>query len=640
MKKFSFCRPVAGHAFPFFFSWRTLWVGVGIMMAGTTSGQTLNVTPTHPPTGAVDFQIGGLPWELAVPFSPPIAPPNFEPTVEPFYWIFTIFGNGDYSPRMERTKTNFSGETVEKFCWENYPHTDSPDETTGFLIPTGLRGTDNGIPVDTSFPYIYPPVNYYPPGVSGNITYNPVSFIIARKGDPPPPPPLLPPPPPVTSSMVLNNAISFNSNGLNGGALMPPTIPFGDSIYLAHSHGYLESVRGHNQSAFIISYKPCGSNGGRVHVFYGQKRNGNHSSEFIESSHLSYDQITEGIDNWRLPNYYDNITIDNVSIHPNFTSPSSFARHDYIEFSSDYVSGVRSAIGEASEFRFFDFVRYLTPSFNDGISQHELGTNEWSYALAVLTSTDLNNCGNSLTDLSELDVLFSDFIAYNPQEGTLYDRKIVGYDDIYLRSGEPTDPNHIEITKVCVNSVSDTFVYLRLQFANHPNATGDATSSEVRFNVLDSNFEWCGLDGNTLECPLGNEVSIVSCWIQAWWQGKASYTCSDHSIVIYKNLEPGDTASINVILKLKAGIAGGILKYLHDHQILEASITLCPNLQSLEVRNELFPKYGSLSADCPETVCESCPSVFNPGVIAALATVLVVAAITGVVFWFRRKRRS
>lgn len=582
----------------------TAMLGLGALM-----GQHLEVEQTDPPD-SVRFNITELPWELT-PYNP--VPPG----IQPFYWVFTIYGNGEYSPRMERTKPNPSGPgTVEKFCWENYPYMEDPSHP-GFLIPTGFR--DSKI----SFSYAYPKINYS----SDHITYSPVSLVFERKGGPSNP-----------GKSVLNDDISFNSDDLSSGEVMEPTIPTGRFISLSHSHGYLESVKGHNQSVFIVSYKPCNSSGGRVHLFYGRKRLGYPlNNDFIRSDHLYFD-ITPDFQNYRLPNYYGGHE-DDVSFNSFASVPPSFSHRDFIEFNNDYVSKVRMAFqNDDCEFRFFDIVGYKH-NIDDTISTDELGSEEWSYALAVLTTEATTTCNQ--ISLGVLNRLFSDLNPsdYNSTEHTLYGQQIVDYDDILLKSGEPTDPNGISITKIC-----ESYVLLKLQFSNYPFATANAESSQVVFKVINDNFEWCGLDGKILEYPLGKEVNIASRSHYIFHNpipGYARYFCNNDSISINKQLAPGEGASINVILKPIPGAFSGslnILQYLHENQVLEASIRFNNN-NPLIVRNELAPKDSLLlSTDCPVPVCESCSSIFSPGVYLA-GVFLLAIIIWGVHILIRRIKK-
>lgn len=586
---------------------KTILILLFLALAGleTLHGQTLTVS-NEGGSNQAHFNISGLP-ELAVP-------PGS--SAEPFYWIFTMYENGEYSPVMYRT---WGENGPHKFCWQNYPH-----ETSGpWVTPAGSP---------TVFDYIFPAGN-----AAIDMTYSPVSYIIARKGDPPPPPP----PPPEepeepTSSMVLNAESDVSITHFDAEGSRATTIPDGDAIHLAHSQGFLHNRNEHNQSVFIVSYKPCLSAGGRVHLFYGRKSNGapGNIQDYVNSNHLdplnihfpSYPQVVAGISHFQGQGGPEVL----------------FADQEVFEFTPSYVTSVRSAIGEDAEFRVFSSVSLLTHSPG---TDNDLGPNDWSYALAVLT-TRSNSCPcPCVSCLTNPSVIPRDLLrglqGYDSVSCTLYEQNIVGFDTIHLKSGEPTDPNRIVINRVC----QDGTVFLNLKFCNLPNADVAAAGATVAFRVIDDNFEWCGIEGNTINYPEDNEMQMMT---RTWYlrpdtrPGTARYFCQTDSISVNELLPRGECASVNIVLKLREDSEidiNDLLEYLERHEILEASIQFTGS-EVLRVRNDLLIKYSlALEPPCVPP-CETCASggggVLGPAVLAAA----VVGAGALLLFWFRFRRRN
>lgn len=593
--------PIAGIISAPYFKMIVIVLFMAVAERDALSGQTLTVSNAEGSNQA-QFNITGLP-DLAVP------PGSI---AEPFYWIFTIYDNGEYSPVM-----HLSDEWENPiFCWQNYPH-----KTNGpWTMPTGSP---------TTFDYVFPAANS-----AIAMTHSPVSFIIARKGDPPPPPPPPPEEPEApTSDMVLNADSDVTITHFEEEGSRATTIPGGASIYLAHSQGFLHNRNGHNQSVFIVSYKPCSSAGGRVHLFYGRKSNGapGNVHQYVNSNHLdplniffpSYPQVVAGISHF----------------HGEGGAGFLFSDQEVFEFTPPYVSGVRSAIGEDAEFRVFASVE-LSPDLPG--TANNLGPNDWSYSLAVLTSESDScrcPCVSCLPNGSGIPDLLRGLQGYDSISCTLYGQNIIGFDTIHLKSGEPTDPNRIVINRVC----EDRTVLLNLQFCNLPNADVAATGATVAFRVIDDHFEWCGIEGNTIYYPTDNAVPMKT---RKWYlrpdpiPGTARYFCQTDSIAVKAELSRGECASVNIILKLREDSEidiGALLQYLEQHEILEAKIQFTGS-EALPVRNDLLVKYRlELEPPC-ELSCETCVNaggILGPAVFAAAA--LLTAGL--LLFWFRLRRR-
>lgn len=550
-----------------------------VLWYGDLSGQTL--TADHidgQPDNVVALHLDSL---------PSLVPLNEQDPIAPFYWFFNVYDNGEYSPIMIRKNE----DGTVRHCWQNYPHyildKDGEDKAPGFEIPTGFRGTD------TTFNYTYPGVN----SDTDSLSYNPRVFIIDRKGDP-------------TDPIFDTASARVSVNNLQSGGPIVKTIPDRGSIYLAHSHGFLDDPL----SAFIVSYKPCLDTGGRVHLFFGCKRTGGPDSPFVKAIHLR-NPVTI------LPNY--GTSAEFLPDTGPWAPTSMFSVHRVLAFGPEYTKEVREAHNDlSSEFRFFELAR-----FQNYIKENppiDLKTGEWSYALAVLTS-DSDQCTPSLTTSNYektrkirliLGKAFPDLIdsnRYIPDQLMLDGKHIVDVDTIYLRSGEPTDPNNIVIEQVCNQ---DSSVLLKLTFCNAKKATGNATGTIVDFDVIDTLFEWCHLAPEDVTYPkykrhkkfkrtcLPVKKAKKKCPFK-----RINYNCKNHKVYLERDLYPGDCSTIKVVLKPKPGEdfgPHGIVDYLTTHPILSAKVSFEPTDVSITVQNELISKYFKRS-DCKQLICPTCP---------------------------------
>lgn len=558
---------------------RTLFFLLAVSLATVTAQGQFAVSQSPSVNADCIFSLNNLPRLC----------PNTHFKQDPFYGVFCLFGNGEYAPAMDPTKN---------FCWDNYQSSTVPALCVN-TCPPQCTST-----CSTSFNYNYPA----PLGLA----YRPFAIPLPRKGDDPPPAAYslqyLTPPNNITVSQSSAHPAPRISN-------MPP----GKQIYFAHSHGYLNghlnaTTPGTESSVFIISYKDkdiacIGNNPAAVHLFYGCKRPGGPTeTRHVVSQHF-------GIPTSHIPVYLSGPTpVTVTTLAPN----AQFYNHDKFILPSNYISNVKSAIGNSAEQRLFQQVEFADPN--------ELSTGEWSYAMAVLTSAS-TECACPPASVKSL---LNGLEGFNGANCTLDSQYVVDVDTIYLKSGEPDDPNRLVIAKVC----TDGSIRLKLNFCNSPTATGNAPNIKIEFRILDPNiFEWCRM----AELRYPGNPRFKPCGLFCFGMppaGTARYNCAHHSIAINAPLGSGDCASVEVVLRPKqASLRGNtLLQYLQNTPILEATVWF--ENTPLTVENERLDSDSAEEAEC-STLCEPlCITMKYP-----LVGIFIAAAASILLGWALLRRR-
>lgn len=555
-------------------------------------------------------------------FSLEVAPLDAYPGWTPFYWTFWIFGDGEYYPPLFREKLP---PPAPYYCWENYAKTD-PEESGG------------------SWHFSQPHTYFY--NSSGFV---PLAFSLPRKGDPPPP----------------ARASVYSPNGLSGGTgvLIPeatgtfnqvPTIPPGRRIYLAHSHGYLnyhgdEETGIGERSVFVVSYIPpeciTPKDSGKVYLFIGQVLT---PTGLVRRDHLWFSDPVSPPGRYN-PNYYDGHEED-VHREVSVTDLSfPFSRQSVFSFFDDYEGRVRRAItvpmGAPSpfEFRFFQEVQFENPSPAPGGSrQPNLGIDDWSYALTILTSTSRCSLTNNavlsfLKGIPGVNTLGDGFHTYNGEY-------IIDADFMYLKSGEPHDPNRLYVTRYCDSLLTAS---LTLSFCNLPTATATAEGAEINFRIIDPNFTWCRL--NRIRDQDGASVNWEKCRLPCikryFFPDNNYYNCGNRHIYYNDlNLPAGSSAEIDVVIKaiadtiqLSDGRRYHFLDYLKHYQVLEASVRFDgPEETTITRKNELLesPAIWQIRNE-PLIECVLCEDPCFSIRDFIIPAILVVALIG--FFWQRRR---
>lgn len=491
----------------------------------------------------------------------------------PFYNFFCLFGDGEYAPLMDYRKS---------FCWENY--TTQNNTSIGALCQT------YPCPLfSNSIGHIY----------NVNAKYVPLLLAMDRKGDTPPPVALRFRAPSLPVSLLYSRSVQRVST-------MPPD----KLIYLAHSHGYF---RNKDSSIFIISYKgdDClthDTDSTKVHLFYGRKRLIN-GQTYVRSAHFTDRSISHNPTYGRVPE---------VLTRSETETGSPFSNHDVFDIPNGYIAQVHGVIGKYStEQRLFREVRHnnVFPERNDeGIPDSYLGTVEWSYAMAVLTSSS-----KTCKKVDDIDSYLSGVPGYDSVKKVLDGLYVIDVDTIHLKSGEPDDPNHLKIVEVC----TDGSIRLRLTFSNEEKRhTSNATGATVDFKILDpDDFVWCKVEeviqyeGKNVKWEAGSiPQTSVQCPSLSD-RPKIVYDCDKKALRMSGILWPGGSVSVDIVLKAvnKTGKELLSTNYLNQSSLLEATVKLCPNAAELKLRNQTLdpvsPEKGAASAfflsNC-QNECQSC----------------------------------
>ena len=388
-------------------------------------------------------------------------------SVPPFYWGFWIFGDGEYSPSMMRL----------------HP----PDYWTTYnsLIPSQFNQ-----PVPGQYTQQLSATHNYPPGFGTQ--YNPVCYLIPRKTGPPPPATAAP----TYVALGTPNPITVLPSG--GGAYnRPPLLPFltpsGRSIYVEHSHGYYSYAN--EESVFAITYKPdtC-VNGGEVLLFYNSettinKQPGNPSTlfQYLQRTHVpNYYQppVAPTPDPVQNPGWQSASTFDG----PNSTAFSSQFDNVYSwPFSKAYVDIVwtgSGGVGANGEFRVF-------PAFST-INNANPRQASYAYVLAILTSKcPIPAYNDNDPKLLYLRGILSNVIPGSAQSNPikLGSSWVVDADTVFLKSGEPTDPNRLIVTDICPCGNNRYKVTFKLEYCNIGNAP--TTEATIHLNPLNNNLSFC-----------------------------------------------------------------------------------------------------------------------------------------------------
>lgn len=511
------------------------------------AAQRLEPTTYNDQTGTYTFTISGLPALTKGKFQQ-----------DPFYNVFRIYGNGEYAPYIRRNAD----------IWENYNNPirvccNGRNQLCENLNCTVSSHTDA---------YSYP----------GNIglTYQHMALILPRKGDVPPPDPL--------RGTVTPPRASPNPTPRE------VTIPPCKKIYLTHSHGYLHAHKQENnrvgeKSVFIISYKPDScllSQGARIYLFYGSKKDNRaiNNPEQASQHFLNTNMAPQFI-----PVYLPGASPVQWTNLSRQWQGGIFSNYEVFDLPSGYVANVANAIGDSAEQRLFREVEY------DANGALESG--ESSYVLAVLTIDSLCGYGNQLVDFD----IPPGVLNYDKARGMLDGRKIVDSDGIYLKIGEPDDPNKLEVKNMC----ADGTVRLRLEFCNDSFANAIASGAQVTFRILNNNFKWCAA-APQVYYP-GYKVREVSkysskhlktsldCYAitQLVDRNSASYNCTTKTFRINGLLKPEECGEIDVFLKYNGDITIDALNKmvidLQNAPVLEASVWLCDNPNPLVIQNEKVP---------------------------------------------------
>lgn len=546
-----------------------LAVIVATLMTCAVAAQRLEPTTYNDQTGTYTFTISGL---------QPLGKGNFKQ--DPFYNVFRIFGNGEYAPYIRR----------DSDIWANYNNPirvccDRGNQLCKNLNCTVSSHTDA---------YSYP----------GNVglTYQHMALILPRKGDVPPPD-------------LLRGTVTpprASPNPTQRGT----TMPAGKKIYLTHSHGYLHAHRQVGEkSVFIVSYKPNScllSQGARIYLFYGSKKDNRaiNNPEQASQHFLNTNMAPQFIPVY-LPGASP-VQWTNVSRQ---WQGGIFSNYEVFDLPSGYVANVANAIGDSAEQRLFREVEY------DANGALESG--ESSYVLAVLTIDSSCGDGNELVDFD----IPPGVPNYDKARGMLDGRKIVDSDGIYLKIGEPDDPNKLNIIKMC----KDGTLRLRLEFCNDSFANATASGAQVTFRTLNNKFKWCAAAPQVLYPGYNvrevskysstyREVPIDCDIIKQLNDHSASYNCTTKTFRINGPLRPEECAQIDVFLKYEDNITvdnvSDFISTLRDSPVLEASVWLCDNPNPLVIQNQKIPqdavqlsefpdKIPDIIADCQKQ-CETC----------------------------------
>lgn len=572
---------------------------LGLLLSGSMAGQSFTASSND-----------NTKWELSLTDLPALDPGS-EPNGDPFYWAFWIFGNGEYYPKMDRAWPDGS----VKHCWENYP----------------FPGFGEKSYWSTSISYTYP-------GNEDDLNYAPVVIPIQRKGDPPPPPDekaraYLPVP--------LTGAITIPQSSVVSAARQATISTPGKLISLAHSHGYLvfrkptsEADAG-ERSVFVISYIPTQymiDNGGEIRLYYGAKRkiDGN----IVKSDHLQYNKSYN-------PKYYEDQTNEPISslITTTTSSPPIFSNYISFYLSHDFLQTVTEKIGSNVELRLFEEVQPKNPTSIPG--DDPLDPNEWSWAVAVLLSTEpvappnppLSYLTGAIPDLTESGNYYS-----IPGEKRGEEPKyIVDADSIFLKSGEPHDPNRLFIKSTCA---AQSKLKMKLTFRNLPPSTSAASGANICFNIIDPNFEWCkiievnkkGKNGvlETLNWEYNNKLK----------KNCSNNNCSNKAITIKNlNLEIGGEATVLLELNRSSTSSINLFPYVRDHHILEGLVSFIGTKEEILFTNELFDDpNGFQNNDCNQAPCDKNDCIKNPNnrLIIILALFIAIGFIFTFSHFFRK----
>ncbi len=562
------------------------------------------------------------PGQLTINPDPPIEPnvhfflsvPELQtaphPPDDPFYWSFWVFGNGEYYPPLYRRLAPDLEEV--KFCWENYETKYDPNSE-----------------IQQSHEYFY--------ASPGAERFVPIGVPLPRKGDPPipPDPPDLPAFLPAALPEIGGISIATPGTTSHFRTILP-----GKRISLAHSHGYLNyRESGGERSVFVISYDPpaCITDTGKVYLLIGASRNDLQDQDPERSDHLWFSEHIPP-EHYN-PAYYEGQNND-VSRDVSETVDMPFYRQFLFSFFNDYPGKVRAAVQPSMpssipiEFRLFQEVQFENPSPAPELSaQPNLGTDAWSYALAILTSTRPCRIANTAI----LDYLnhIPGIETVNSSEGlyTFNGEYIIDADTIYLKNGEPHDPNRLYVTSYCDNLLTAT---LRLDFCNLPPATGSASGAEIRFRIIDPNFQWCRLSG--LQDQNGNSLEWATCNLLCFPIGAADnhYHCASHCIDMNDlNLSIRECASVNVVIRANAAtisppgsdVQYPFLDYLKHFPVLEATVVFHGTDETITRRNELLDSTSYWAVKTGTHDCADCEGYCFPFWFWLIPAILVFTLI-------------
>ena len=395
-------------------------------------GQKLNATHTPIGSNTVMFTVDSAPTIIQ----------DSDNLWNPLYWSFWIYGDGEYEPAHLRP------------YWNPKQYPPPTKKTSG---P----------------PSANPTAKYTYTSTPSTTTYTATSFFIPRKGDDPIP------------GFVTNNTVT-----VTGGSSTPDVrkklLDDGRKIYIEHSQGYYKYKN--EKSAFAISYSPSDPciGSGQVLLFY--------NSELDLNTGLFTLKNIFNNPNALIPNY-------GVSSPTPFWSSAKTIENFGAEFqnvfvwsfSPSYISNARSnlnplGVGNGGELRIF-------PTFETAAAPTNANP---AYALAILTSqcpppSPPPSPYYSPEAWDRLKKILGGLVSIPTSNSPIKIREnswVVDVDTIYLKSGEPTDPNTLVIKKVCSCPEKNRFkVTFLLTYTNV--GTAPAKKALVRLNSMHPYFSLC-----------------------------------------------------------------------------------------------------------------------------------------------------
>ncbi|MCC6462415.1 MAG: hypothetical protein IT260_18250 [Saprospiraceae bacterium] len=547
---------------------RLLCCLAGCLLLSDTALRSQCVQVSTLPNSKTQFTSSGLPV-LNDYFTQPNTPDTA------FYWGFWLLGNGEYVPQLIR---KHAATGLPKRCWENYPQHNPP-----------VFAQDYGYPAADVF--------------------EPFLYVLRRKGDPPPPAvagaapleysPAAPCTPPATFSAALAATPTARLQDIQPGK----------RIFLAHSHGYLAhtktSTTPGEKSVFVVSYQPntdCPE--GKVHLLYGSINNRSFPGAAGPSGHFA--TATQS----RNPKYG---AVQTQPFSPTAVPASlsaRFARHDVFSFDAAYGSAVRGVVGNAGEFRLFQEVEYEDPT-------PLLGPTDQSYALAILTASNANCPVVANAELYEN-------LEMDPVQPMLGNEYVVDVDTLYLKSGEPIDPNHLDILELCACGNQSK---LRFRLSVKNTGANLAEHILVHLNPL-----------GTSPAPLAfcTAPSTQRAGTPLQWNHCTHTLDIDMSLAGGSPLRPGETLDIDfsMMAAMPANTLGG---YLSKISVLGGDVTFLPGTTPIGFVNATLeiPAANPEQCDCNCVSWPLCIPIWAYVVLGLLA-----AGIVGVVLYKKFNPKS
>jgi len=372
-------------------------------------------------------------WEFSATSLPAIKQDPDNPW-HPFYWGFWIYGDGEYAPCPVRP------------YWASYPVPVQKSASTG--AP--------GAPAS---------VHSYPSGVAAS--YSAFCYLMERKGDDP-----IPYANPVSNivSVAAGNAEFKRSSRLTNGR----------QIYIEHSQGYYQNKD--EKGVFAISYDPRDfTQGGEVLLFYNSRKE-------LSGNLKSFNLFTYA--NTHLPNYGTAAALTPVL---SSTTPALggkiFEKVYRWPFNYSYAQAAWTGPLKADpgELRIF-------PVFSTNDDQTGDPDTYPAYVLAVLVRKGPPPTYDTPTAL-RLNSLLAGVVPSPLTNPIKIDNSswVVDADTIFLRRGEPTDPNWLKVHEICACSPQQYKVTFRLTYQNIGKSS--AMKALVHLNALHPDFKFCEILG-------------------------------------------------------------------------------------------------------------------------------------------------